>query len=344
MLPCSLWPLLALALGGSPHAPHPHFGAPHGHEDPQGLFYDHAALWGAQEAREQRELPPEESRRRLGLLVGLMDADASGLLSRAELRAWILRRHRGSRQAALRSESARLDRDSDGVVTWHEFSAQSFGDTQDFGGSPDPEAHRKLLERSRRRFRAADEDGDGRLEAAGSTPSCTPRTSPGSRTSWCRRRSRTWIGTGTDSSRWTSTSLIYSRAPPAPRSPPRSSGNGSNSCAFGTRTGTGAWDPPRSNCGSAPPAPTGPGGGVPESNLRSKNPNGSKWQNRPERAKRGFLGVLGGFWGVFFQVRIPKKSQHSQKTPTFPKNPKIPQKIGVKMAKTALKTEKKWDF
>ncbi|XP_030826323.1 reticulocalbin-3-like [Camarhynchus parvulus] len=166
MLPCSLWPLLALALGGSPHAPQPHFGAPHGHEDPQGLFYDHAALWGAQEAREQRELPPEESRRRLGLLVGLMDADASGLLSRAELRAWILRRHRGSRQAALRSESARLDRDSDGVVTWHEFSAQSFGDTQDFGGSPDPEAHRKLLERSRRRFRAADEDGDGRLEAA----------------------------------------------------------------------------------------------------------------------------------------------------------------------------------
>ncbi|XP_071276225.1 reticulocalbin-3-like [Agelaius tricolor] len=168
MLPCSLWPLLALALGGSPHAPHPHFGAPppHGHEDPQGLFYDHAALWGAQEAREQRELPPEEAQRRLGLLVALMDADSSGLLSRQELRAWILRRHRGSRQEALASESARLDRDSDGAVTWAEFSAESFGESEDFGGSPDPDSHRKLLERSRRRFRAADEDGDGRLQAA----------------------------------------------------------------------------------------------------------------------------------------------------------------------------------
>ncbi|XP_039552592.1 reticulocalbin-3-like, partial [Passer montanus] len=126
MLLAWLWPLVAVTLGGSPHAPHPHFGAPqsHSHDDPEGLFWDHAAIWGAQEAREQRELPPEESRR---------------------------------------SESARLDRDRDGVVTWEEFRAESFGDTEDFGGSPDPDSHRKLLERSRRRFRAADEDGDGRL-------------------------------------------------------------------------------------------------------------------------------------------------------------------------------------
>ncbi|XP_041568998.2 reticulocalbin-3 [Taeniopygia guttata] len=162
-----LWPLLALALGGSPHAPHPHFGAPpsHGH-DPEGLFWDHAAIWGAQEAREQRELPPEESRRRLGLLVSRMDADGSGQVSREELRGWILRRHRGARQEALRDHRARLDRDRDGAVTWSEFRRENFGESQDFGGSPDPDSHRKLLERSRRRFRAADEDGDGRLEAA----------------------------------------------------------------------------------------------------------------------------------------------------------------------------------
>ncbi|XP_014118407.1 PREDICTED: reticulocalbin-3-like, partial [Pseudopodoces humilis] len=155
-----LWPLLALTSGGSPQAPQPRFGdppQPHSH-DSEGLFWDHAAIWGAQEAQEQRELPPEESRRRLGLLVDLMDSDSSGGVSGEELRAWILRRHRGSREESLRIERSRLDLDGDGAVGWDELHRESFGDGEDFGGS-----HRRLLLRSRLRFQAADADGDRRL-------------------------------------------------------------------------------------------------------------------------------------------------------------------------------------
>ncbi|XP_068855213.1 reticulocalbin-3-like [Aphelocoma coerulescens] len=170
-----LWPLLARGFGGSPnrgipHAPHPPLGAgvppeSHGH-DPEGVFWDHAAIWGAQEAREQQELPPEESRRRLGLLVGLMDSDSSGAVSGEELRAWILRRHRSTRQEALERERRSYDRDRDNVVTWAEYRGEAFGDSEDFGGSPDPSSHRRLLERARSRFRAADADGDGGLGPA----------------------------------------------------------------------------------------------------------------------------------------------------------------------------------
>ncbi|XP_066030943.1 reticulocalbin-3-like isoform X2 [Chamaea fasciata] len=93
-----------------------------------------------------------------------MDSDGSGAVSAAELRAWILRRHRGARGQELRAERRRLDRDGDGAVAWDEFRRETFGETEDFGGSPDPDSHRKLLERSRRRFLAADGDGDGRLQ------------------------------------------------------------------------------------------------------------------------------------------------------------------------------------
>ncbi|XP_032942624.1 reticulocalbin-3-like [Catharus ustulatus] len=92
-----------------------------------------------------------------------MDSDTSGGVSREELRAWILRRHRGARQEELREERRRLDGDGDGVVTWQEYKEISFGEGEDFQGSPDPDSHRQLLLRSRRRFQAADEDGDGRL-------------------------------------------------------------------------------------------------------------------------------------------------------------------------------------
>ncbi|TRZ06546.1 hypothetical protein HGM15179_020565 [Zosterops borbonicus] len=99
-----------------------YFSKRHEH-DPEGLFWAHAALW------EQQELPPDESKRRLGLLVGLMDSDSSGSVSGPELRAWIVRRHRGARDEELRAERGRLDRDGDGAVTWDEFRAHTFGDT-----------------------------------------------------------------------------------------------------------------------------------------------------------------------------------------------------------------------
>ncbi|XP_023803668.1 reticulocalbin-3-like, partial [Cyanistes caeruleus] len=57
-----------------------------------------------------------------------MDSDSSGGVSAEELRAWILRRHRGSREESLRIERSRLDLDGDGAVGWDELQRESFGD------------------------------------------------------------------------------------------------------------------------------------------------------------------------------------------------------------------------
>ena len=51
--------------------------------------YDHEAFLGEEEAREFDQLTPEESKRRLGLIVDKMDADADGNIELHELKEWI---------------------------------------------------------------------------------------------------------------------------------------------------------------------------------------------------------------------------------------------------------------
>lgn len=56
------------------------------------LQFDHEAVVGsAKEAEEFDNLPPEEAKRRLKLLLVKMDLDKNGFIERAELKAWILR-------------------------------------------------------------------------------------------------------------------------------------------------------------------------------------------------------------------------------------------------------------
>ena len=51
--------------------------------------YDHEAFLGTDEAREFDQLPPEESRRRLGLIVDRIDSNEDGYVSLDEMRDWI---------------------------------------------------------------------------------------------------------------------------------------------------------------------------------------------------------------------------------------------------------------
>ena len=51
--------------------------------------YDHEAFLGADEAREFDQLPPEESRSRLGKIVDRIDSNEDGFVTLAEMRDWI---------------------------------------------------------------------------------------------------------------------------------------------------------------------------------------------------------------------------------------------------------------
>ncbi|XP_069738807.1 reticulocalbin-3-like [Phaenicophaeus curvirostris] len=135
------------------------------HDHSEGFAYDHRAFLGAEEAKTFDQLTPEESQRRLGLLVGLIDADGNGGLTVEELGGWMERRHRRAQAEAVGRGRRRFDRDGDGAVSWHEYRHEAYGDPEeDFGGTQHPETYRRLLARDERRFRAADADGDGKAE------------------------------------------------------------------------------------------------------------------------------------------------------------------------------------
>ena len=58
-------------------------------EDEHDADYDHEAFLGADEAHEFDNLSPEESQRRLGIIVDKIDTDGDGLVTLDEMRKWI---------------------------------------------------------------------------------------------------------------------------------------------------------------------------------------------------------------------------------------------------------------
>merc|ERR1739838_719685 len=60
----------------------------HEHNE-EGHEYDHDAFLGEQEAKNFDELPQEESKRRLGIIVDRIDEDKDGFVTEAELNDWI---------------------------------------------------------------------------------------------------------------------------------------------------------------------------------------------------------------------------------------------------------------
>lgn len=131
------------------------------HDDSHGFSYDHDAFLGPEEARTFEQLQPEESRRRLGLLVGLIDTDGDAAVSEAELRAWIERTRRRSREESLKTALRRYDRDGDGAVRWDEYRNEAYGAPDSaLGSDADAQRYARMAARDERRFRAADRDGD----------------------------------------------------------------------------------------------------------------------------------------------------------------------------------------
>lgn len=155
-----LW-LAALWLAGG--SPPPERGPPRvPHDDSHGFAYDHEAFLGPEQARAFDQLTPEESRHRLGLLVGLIDGDGDGAVTAAELRDWMERTRRRARAESVQQGRQRYDRDGDGAVRWDEYRREAYGTPEEgFGDGADPAAYGALLARDERRFRAADQDGDG---------------------------------------------------------------------------------------------------------------------------------------------------------------------------------------
>ncbi|XP_005991003.1 reticulocalbin-3 isoform X2 [Latimeria chalumnae] len=134
----------------------------HDHTDDGTHQYDHEAFLGKEEAKTFDQLTPEESKERLGVIVGKIDGDSDGFVTVSELIAWIRHVHSRYIQEDVAKQYRRYDANRDGNVTWDEIKTQLYGHLSDdeFHDVDDKHSYKRMLMRDERRFKAADRDGD----------------------------------------------------------------------------------------------------------------------------------------------------------------------------------------
>ncbi|KAK3731137.1 hypothetical protein QZH41_018339, partial [Actinostola sp. cb2023] len=126
---------------------------------------DHVAFLGEEMAKEFEHLTPEESKRRLRLLVPRIDINKDGFVEEAELEIWV--RHKMNKWEVEEDVDAifrDLDTNNDDEVTWKEFMIRTFG-------FPEEHLHKKWERKNlepyifddKRKWKYADQDKNGRL-------------------------------------------------------------------------------------------------------------------------------------------------------------------------------------
>ena len=122
--------------------------------------YDHDAFLGDMKD-EYDELPPEEAKKRLRVLVKRVDSDKDGLVTEEELTKWVKEVFTKRLEDGVEEDAKMKDENKDGKITWEEYSKNSYGPEELEDGAD--EETKKMLNVDRRRFDTADKDKDGSL-------------------------------------------------------------------------------------------------------------------------------------------------------------------------------------
>jgi len=137
--------------------------------DNQGDYdYDHEAFLGKDIAQEYDQLPPEESKARLGKIIDRIDSNGDTFVTLDEMSHWI-----NFTQQRYISED--VDRqwdqyivDNKTTLTWEEYRKHFTAFLEDAPSEghedEDTKTYQKLEDRDRRRWQAADENNDGNLD------------------------------------------------------------------------------------------------------------------------------------------------------------------------------------
>lgn len=130
--------------------------------------YDHDAFLGEDEAKTFEQLGPEESTRRLGLIVDKIDKDKDGFVTLEELKDWI----RYTQQRYIRDDVERQwkshNPDDKEKIIWEEYRKMIYGflDDKDLDTTDKQDesySYAVMQKRERRRWSIADKDGDDAL-------------------------------------------------------------------------------------------------------------------------------------------------------------------------------------
>ncbi|XP_006618186.1 calumenin [Apis dorsata] len=130
--------------------------------------YDHEVFLG-EEAKTFDQLTPEESTRRLGIIVDKIDKDNDGYVTGEELKDWILYSQRRYIRNNIEHQWKSHNPEEKEKLPWTEYLAMVYGDMDE----QEAENHEKskdntfsyaaMLKKDRRRWTAADLDGDDAL-------------------------------------------------------------------------------------------------------------------------------------------------------------------------------------
>jgi len=123
--------------------------------------YDHDAFLGDQLNSELNQLGPEESKRRLGIILDKIDTDNDGLVTQEELKSWIVQVQREETSAESADQWKEMVAPGNNRLSWKEFRNSTFGDIGESGYGLDL---KEMVARDERRFHRADRDVSGDLD------------------------------------------------------------------------------------------------------------------------------------------------------------------------------------
>lgn len=130
--------------------------------------YDHDVFLG-EEAKTFDQLTPEESTRRLGIIVDKIDNDKDGYVTQEELKDWIMYTHQRYIRDDVERQWKSHNPDGKDKISWKEYSVMVYGDIDDYEkerqdkSDDDSFSYLHMQKRDRRRWAAADLDGDDAL-------------------------------------------------------------------------------------------------------------------------------------------------------------------------------------
>ncbi|XP_059170665.1 calumenin-A-like isoform X2 [Physella acuta] len=125
--------------------------------------YDHDAFLGHEEAETFDQLSPEESKRRLAIIVDKIDKDKDGEVTEPELKEWIQYVQR--RYIVTDTDRMWKDHapDDDNSLSWESYQKRTFGYSDEpVEGAPTYE-YKDMIMRDKRRWHQADKNGDGKM-------------------------------------------------------------------------------------------------------------------------------------------------------------------------------------
>ncbi|XP_050307899.1 calumenin [Anthonomus grandis grandis] len=135
------------------------------HEE-HNVQYDHEAFLG-EDAKTFDQLSPEESKRRLGVIAEKIDNNKDGFISREELKDWIKFTQKRYIASDVNRQWQQHNPDDNTLLSWASYEKNVYGfldnPIEQAHDSDEEKSYKAMRKRDRRRWSAADADGDDSL-------------------------------------------------------------------------------------------------------------------------------------------------------------------------------------